>query len=266
MPQNGNSGRNIKKSVEEKDITGLWERQSVKGDKVAELFPVEVVNVERLLFNKLNPNVLDKPKMVYLASVIGQYKFSQYPVVAPDQNNPDDPECDLYILDGAHRAISMIQNGYKKIPVIIVKHVTEEAAFMLGSVSYNRPRGDLDGKKMAALLTYGLKTFGEKKVVEWTRMNKMYIDEYAAITSAKEAEIIAGVEKVKRQKIDDLIVKDKMRQIKSQSVQSFGSLFTVYLQSEEHDFVVETLKLFGNNMSKALYNLCREYRKMKGSA
>lgn len=242
----------------------IWQKIVPKGDKVAEMFPVENVDVTRLLFSELNPNVMDKPRFSFLERTIGKYQYSQYATVV--SKDKDDPNSDLYIMDGAHRALVMVKKGYKRIPVIIVKDMPTSAVLM-ASYAFNKPRGKLDGLKVARLMIRGLRVYGDEEVLKWSSTNKAYIDEYTAMIKSGDAEIIeknALGKAGERKKIDDLIVQNGMRDIKSESVESFGALFTVFLPKDRHEYVLQTLRRLGNDLSKALYDLCVKFNELSG--
>lgn len=240
----------------------LWEKIVPSGEKVAEMFPTIMVDITRLLFSRLNPNVMDKPRFEYLKRTMEKYKYCEYAVVAPkDANNPN---TDYYILDGAHRILLLAEQGYKTVPVTVVKDM-KAAAILLASFSFNKPRGELDGVKISQLLTYGLREFGEKDIVEWSSLNKTYVDEYVVTTKMADAQVVShdvAQKKEERQKIDQVIVQSGMREIKSEPVQDFGGLITLFLKKDKLDYVKTTLLKFGNDLSESAYKLCTEYNKL----
>jgi len=210
-----------------------------------------VVPTKKITFNPHNPNVMDDRKMEQLETNIKNNKYLE-PVVA----FYDKDAKEIFCIDGEHRCRTMAKKHDTIIVTLIEGGITRAQAFG-GAYTFNAIRGQMDQKKLARMLSFGIKEYGEKEVRIMMGMQKYQIDElqmHASETADMTDEMIADDQKAQLEEISSM-----QKTLKSRPMSDMGHVFIVSLKKEDYDMVTATLKKINNDTIKALISLCKMY-------
>jgi len=214
-----------------------------------------IIPSKRIKFNPLNPNIMDEKKMEMLSKNIEVNKYLEPVVVFYDKEAKE-----LLVIDGEHRMRTLAKTQDKVIVTLIEGGISRAQAFS-GAYTFNAIRGQLDQKKVAKMIQFGLSTYGEKEVRRIMNLQKYKVDEmlmHSKDTAEMSDEMISDQSKAHLEAITST-----QKELSSQPISSMGQMFVVSLQKDDYKLVTDTLKSIDNNINKALVSLCKQYKKKK---
>lgn len=199
---------------------------------------LETVNVDELKIHPLNPNVMDKPTFLQLKKNIAKYGYNE-PIVCARWDN------EIWVLDGAHRALALQELAIKEIDVIIVKDLPVEAIWA-APLAYNTTRGKLDHKKIGEFLINGETQFTKEVLQKWTTLDKQKYEAYTAlIDDVKEIQSKEKVRFVPTQDVAKRLVDTDMKTLKNvKDSDDVISPYTFYLNGDDRKYVTRMMDEF----------------------
>jgi len=221
------------------------------------IMSLAIVPAKKITFNPHNPNVMDDRKMEQLAKNIEVNKYLEPVVVFYDKDAKE-----LLCIDGEHRCRTLVKKQDDIIITLIEGGITRAQAFS-GAYTFNAIRGQMDQKKIARMLSHGIKEYGEKEVRIMMGLQKYQVQEllaHASETVDMTDEMIADDQKAKYEELSSL-----QKTLKSKPMSDMGHVFIVSLKKENYDMVTETLKTIHNDTAKALVEICNQYNNKTSS-
>lgn len=240
----------------------IWKALQPIGDKKYPIeLEVKVVKIEQLRLNALNPNVMDESRFKYLKENIKRMGYGDYIATAIDPKQPDV----YFVMDGAHRALALREEGYGEIPILVAKGLSMSQIFS-ASFTYNKPRGRLDATKTMHMLWFGVQEWGEEELRKQSGLDRQKWDEFLALIKAGKGRIAGQIVKYRKmtsQTIQKAVVSGK-KQLQATVAKSFKRLLMVSLETEDYDFVVSVLSKYDVSPAVAIVKLCKEVAEEKG--
>lgn len=235
---------------------------------------VDMINVEDVIKNPLNPNVMNDKMFNKLLESMDKYGFIQLIIVAPAEDVEEGLEGKWYLLDGHHRYDAAVLRGEKQIPAIIVKGLSA-VAIKNAVINFNTIRGDIDPQRLALALKKFINEFGEETVRKWSMLDKEEIDRVIGRTEKSAEEIVRNSMKELEQKMEK-VKQFKEKQPKKLQNKKLIDLTDIdkplkelrmFFTEEDYEIVTDVLRMFSNDWSDALKKLCLAYKKfMNGEA
>jgi len=190
------------------------------------LIEPEIMNISDLIFDKTNPNVMSDEKLESLGKFMIKIGF-RLPIQIRKQTNK--------IIDGAHRARWMLNNGYSK--VLVQKIECTEAEAKEYRIIFNELKGELDETKFAKELQYFKKHGTLDEFAELMTQEKKYFEQ--------KIEVFEESDFKPDESIDDTI---------TEGMENFSINFH-YNNIADYEFILQKLKLLDKNKELALLKL-----------
>lgn len=225
------------------------------------------VNFKDVVFNPQNPNEMDEKTFKSLSKNIETSGYLEFAVCLLDDN-------EILCIDGEHRLRSLEAKGILQPIVLLVESGLSRLKAFTGAYTFNKIKGQINPRKMAEMLQFGVSKYGESKLLKSLGMQKYQADELLLNITARQKESTDDIEHARRKQLEQVnqevlresTKKTSQAELLAHDIDEHSSqMIMIAAKKSEYDFIMKVLDNIDSNTAKALYQVCKFYKKNKKS-
>lgn len=226
------------------------------------------INFKDVIFNPQNPNVMDEKTFSALKTNMSSKAGSGYlefAVCLLDDN-------DILCIDGEHRLRVLESEGVFNPIVLLVEGGLSRLKAFTGAYTFNKIKGQINPRKMSEMLQFGVTKYGEGKLLKSMGMQKYQMDEFCLHSTARKHETMEDIEHARHKQLEDInesVLRESAKQTSQAELlardidEHSSQMLMIAAKKKEYDYIMGVLDNVDSNTAKALYQVCKYYKKSK---